>query len=293
MFALLDPTAYLPLQVEQDELPEFLSTLDGIIELLLTSNGSVTPSICEDTALVIFEEYGALQARGGYYRLCASTLVQVSNRHLLPLDRFLEATSAELDLPVSSEVEKKYSRDKFKCFASVAASGLIDEHNNTFIISNKYTLLPAVENKLSLLYLSRNADIELLSAPFLDKTELLLDSYGIVDPSIVKELKTDKPVQFVWEKTGHTASPHQKRVIETTCKNSGVVIRSATTYHNPHGPTDRSVVQLRDAVDEVHFTVCDNGDVLCGIFKTRATTLIEAKTCLHLISTHFRNALER
>lgn len=293
MRALLDPTAYLPLQVEMGHLPEFLSDLKETLEILAAPEGNVFPCICEDTAVVIMDRHTDLQARGGYYRLCASTLLQVASRHLLTLDHFEQLIDADLAISLPEEVAAEYSRDGFKCFASVAASASPKEEQDLFIVSNRYSQFAVSENAMPLIYLSETADIRTRSIPFLNKRELLFDKYGIVDPSIVETLKVDKPVQVVWEKTGHTPSSRQRRIIEAACQDSGVVLRSATTYHNPHGATDRSVLQLRDVIDEVHFTVCDNGDVLCGVFKTKATTSLEARTCLRLIEHHFNDAIDR
>jgi hypothetical protein len=104
----------------------------------------------------------------------------------------------------------------------------------------------------------------------------LLTKLSVVDPKIVEQLTVDGDPTFVYEDTGHVPTARQRRIIERVARKSAMVLRAGTTYHNPSVGDQRCSISKRAKVNELSFQICDQGDLLGGIYITKAATGAEA-----------------
>jgi len=103
---------------------------------------------------------------------------------------------------------------------------------------------------------------------------------GIVSPNIIKRLSTTKAPVFKWEKTGHGPTNRQREMIVQVARSSGIVTRSQTTHQHPKGGKRSQAISKTDRSSEFTFSVSDRGNVLTGIFYTKAITPEESQTAL-------------
>jgi hypothetical protein len=121
-----------------------------------------------------------------------------------------------------------------------------------------------------------SVEVVLVSYAVLGTPEDFLTQAGLCDPEVLGRLEVTGKPKFSYEKTGHVATPMQRRVIERVGCESGVVLRAGTTYHNPNLGEIGCVISRTARVSEFQFQVCDHGDVLKGIYLTKAGTESEA-----------------
>lgn len=287
---LLDPTSYIPLHVPSDEIPSLAREIGALLNAFGAKENLARLAFCEDTVNTILSQSEALNSKGTAYRQILRTLTIAARRHVMTLSDMAVKYEAEI-IDLSPDV-KKFSNDQLSEFASLAVSGCLNKtYHAAFVVANAHSLLSTEHSKIKTRYLTDSGDIQESHVDTVTKDADLLFKYQIYNPEILDDLVVKESPKLVWEKTGHQPSRFQVRVIERTAESSDVVIRSGTTYHNPNG-SQKSEVFLRDKDDEIHFYVVDNGDVLGGIFKTKAKTPYEAQICLIRVRTAFARALD-
>ncbi len=105
---------------------------------------------------------------------------------------------------------------------------------------------------------------------------------GVVDPVVAARLRVEDEPEFVWENTGHGATPEQRRIIERVARESAIVRRAATTYQNPQGG-GRSLVSATAEINVFQFAVTDRPNLIRGRFYTLARSGEEARVALRIL----------
>ena len=117
----------------------------------------------------------------------------------------------------------------------------------------------------------------------------LFEHLNIPDPKLLPTLQIGDKTEFRWEKTGHGATAHQRKVIEDVARHSGIVTRSQTTYQNPQGGKRNQPLTRTGNPSDFKFSVPDGDNILEGIFFTNAETVEQSKTAFIVLRKSFRD----
>jgi len=262
--------------------PQTLVELAELVTFLRHHFGTILSF--EEASSLYFEFLYKCRDLTGLSRETVRFLLSTLNKVLKVVHRYGDV---ETDVCLKNEIDKDaiehQSDDIFIAWENFLGSTKLIDIDGKLIPIVTAECLSSFSGENTTIVVTGETEEDVRHFPLIRGVDKCSVHFDLVRMSIEVKLQVDNETRFIYEKTGHKLPKRSYLLIEKTAKSSRIVINAVTTYHNPEGSGENKL-SIGESFSEILFRYNVDGDVIKGVYRTRARNREEQAATLSILN---------